>query len=162
MQAALGAQRLLLVGAGAIGCELLKNFALMGVAAGGGGALTVVDGDRIEKSNLCRQLLFRAEDIGKPKASTALAAAAAINEGLAGARHAAHERFMGPDTEHIFGDEFWAGLSVAANALDNMPAPLYVDSQCVQGPPRHHLYRAHPAPSKKEPQLEQKKMEPSI
>lgn len=52
------------VGAGAIGCELLKNFALIGLGAGEGGHITVTDMDLIEKSNLNRQFLFRSQDIG--------------------------------------------------------------------------------------------------
>ncbi|GCC44392.1 hypothetical protein chiPu_0028495, partial [Chiloscyllium punctatum] len=52
-----------LVGAGAIGCELLKNFAMMGLACGEGGELTVTDMDTIEKSNLNRQFLFRPWDV---------------------------------------------------------------------------------------------------
>ena len=51
------------VGAGAIGCELLKNFAMMGVACGEGGVVYVTDMDIIEKSNLNRQFLFRPWDI---------------------------------------------------------------------------------------------------
>lgn len=52
-------QRVFVVGAGAIGCELLKNLALMGVSQ-----VTVTDNDTIEKSNLNRQFLFREKDIG--------------------------------------------------------------------------------------------------
>lgn len=52
------------VGAGAIGCELLKNFALIGLGAGNDGRITVTDMDFIEKSNLNRQFLFRSQDIG--------------------------------------------------------------------------------------------------
>lgn len=52
------------MGAGAIGCELLKNFALIGLGAGEGGHITVTDMDSIERSNLNRQFLFRSEDIG--------------------------------------------------------------------------------------------------
>lgn len=52
------------VGAGAIGCELLKNFALMGLGASEDGHITVTDMDFIEKSNLNRQFLFRSKDIG--------------------------------------------------------------------------------------------------
>ena len=48
-----------LVGAGAIGCEMLKNWALMGLGTGPGGAVSVTDMDTIEKSNLNRQFLFR-------------------------------------------------------------------------------------------------------
>ena len=51
------------VGAGAIGCELLKNWAMMGVAAATDGQITVTDMDRIERSNLNRQFLFRPSDI---------------------------------------------------------------------------------------------------
>ncbi len=47
------------VGAGAIGCELLKNFAMMGVGCSTEGAVYVTDMDIIEKSNLNRQFLFR-------------------------------------------------------------------------------------------------------
>lgn len=51
------------VGAGAIGCELLKNFALMGVGSGRDGLIRVTDNDFIELSNLNRQFLFRPKDI---------------------------------------------------------------------------------------------------
>lgn len=51
------------MGAGAIGCELLKNFAMIGLAAGEGGNITVTDMDSIEKSNLNRQFLFRQGDV---------------------------------------------------------------------------------------------------
>lgn len=51
------------VGAGAIGCELLKNFAMIGLGCGEGGAVTVTDMDVIEKSNLNQQFLFRPWDI---------------------------------------------------------------------------------------------------
>lgn len=55
------------VGAGAIGCELLKNFALIGLGAGEEGHITVTDMDYIERSNLNRQFLFRSPDIGVRK-----------------------------------------------------------------------------------------------
>jgi len=51
------------VGAGAIGCEMLKNWAMMGVAAGPNGKVVVTDMDIIEKSNLNRQFLFRPWDV---------------------------------------------------------------------------------------------------
>ncbi len=51
------------VGAGAIGCEMLKNWAMMGVAAGAEGKVTITDMDIIEKSNLNRQFLFRPWDV---------------------------------------------------------------------------------------------------
>eukprot|EP00063_Salmo_salar_P028209 XP_014003044.1 PREDICTED: ubiquitin-like modifier-activating enzyme 1 [Salmo salar] len=58
LQEELAKQRYFLVGAGAIGCELLKNFAMIGLASGEGEVI-VTDMDTIEKSNLNRQFLFR-------------------------------------------------------------------------------------------------------
>ncbi|GKA09620.1 ubiquitin-activating enzyme E1 1-like protein isoform X2 [Tanacetum coccineum] len=51
--------RSFVVGSGALGCEFLKNLALMGVSCGTQGKLTVTDDDVIEKSNLSRQFLFQ-------------------------------------------------------------------------------------------------------
>lgn len=51
------------MGAGAIGCELLKNFAMIGLGCGEGGEIVVTDMDTIEKSNLNRQFLFRPWDV---------------------------------------------------------------------------------------------------
>ena len=54
-----------LVGAGALGCEFIKNFAMMGLGTGSKGQVTITDDDVIEKSNLSRQFLFRDWDIGR-------------------------------------------------------------------------------------------------
>ena len=64
--------KLFLVGAGALGCEFMKNFALMGACSSGKGKLTVTDDDVIEKSNLSRQFLFRDKDIGRCSSSQAV------------------------------------------------------------------------------------------
>ena len=56
MQAKLASLKLFLVGAGALGCEFLKNMAMMGIATGPNGLLTITDDDTIEKSNLSRQV----------------------------------------------------------------------------------------------------------
>lgn len=66
----LGALKYFVVGAGAIGCELLKNFAMMGIGATTG-HVVVTDMDLIEKSNLNRQFLFRPADVQRPKSGTA-------------------------------------------------------------------------------------------
>jgi len=78
-QEKLGELRYLLVGAGAIGCEMLKNWAMMGLGAGEGGHITVTDPDTIEKSNLNRQFLFRPWDVTKAKSSCAAAAVTVMN-----------------------------------------------------------------------------------
>jgi ubiquitin-activating enzyme E1 C len=55
-----------IVGVGALGCEVAKNLALMGV-----GKLVLIDNDVVELSNLSRQMLFTEEDIGKHKSEVA-------------------------------------------------------------------------------------------
>ena len=54
---------LFMVGCGAIGCEMLKNLALLGIGTGENGRITITDNDLIEKSNLNRQFLFRQRHI---------------------------------------------------------------------------------------------------
>ena len=61
---------------------MLKNWALMGVGCGEKGHIYVTDMDRIEKSNLSRQFLFRNSDIDKFKSTTAAEAAKAMNPDL--------------------------------------------------------------------------------
>jgi ubiquitin-activating enzyme E1-like protein 2 len=64
-----------MIGAGAIGCELLKNFSMVGIATNLEGCIYLTDPDVIENSNLSRQFLFREKHIRKPKAVTAAAVA---------------------------------------------------------------------------------------
>ncbi|XP_046505256.1 ubiquitin-like modifier-activating enzyme 1, partial [Equus quagga] len=128
LQEKLGKQRYFLVGAGAIGCELLKNFAMIGLGCGEGGAVTVTDMDVIEKSNLNQQFLFRPWDISKFKSDTAAAAVQQINPHM---RVMSHQNRVGPDTEHIYDDDFFQNLDGVANALDNVDARVYVDRRCV-------------------------------
>src|SRR5579872_5694081 len=54
--------RLLVAGAGALGNEVLKNLALIGI-----GNIVVIDFETVEIPNLARSILFRREDLGKPK-----------------------------------------------------------------------------------------------
>ncbi|GFZ44106.1 Ubiquitin-activating enzyme E1 1 [Saitozyma sp. JCM 24511] len=123
-------QRQFLVGSGAIGCEMLKNWAMMGLASGPNGVIHVTDLDTIEKSNLNRQFLFRAKDVGKFKADSAAAAVAEMNPDLKG-KIIAHQDRVGPETENVYGDEFFASIDGVTNALDNVLARQYMDRRCV-------------------------------
>ncbi|KAI9780248.1 MAG: E1 ubiquitin-activating protein [Geoglossum umbratile] len=119
-----------LVGAGAIGCEMLKNWAMMGLGTGPKGKISVTDMDSIEKSNLNRQFLFRPKDVGKLKSDCAAEAVQAMNPEMKGKIVALRDR-VGPDTEHVFHEEFWEELDGVTNALDNVEARTYVDRRCV-------------------------------
>eukprot|EP01134_Creolimax_fragrantissima_P004779 CFRG4779T1 len=120
--------KVFLVGAGAIGCEMLKNWALMGVAGGEGGCITVTDMDTIEKSNLNRQFLFRPHDVSKFKSNTAATAVQKMNPDI---NIIPSQDRVGVETEHIFTDRFFDNLDLVTNALDNVDARRYVDLRCV-------------------------------
>ncbi|KAJ6793609.1 ubiquitin-activating enzyme E1 1-like [Iris pallida] len=116
------------VGSGALGCEFLKNLALMGVCCSPKGKLTVTDDDVIEKSNLSRQFLFRDWNIGQAKSTVAASVACSINPNL----HVdALQNRASPDTENVFNDAFWESLDVVINALDNVTARMYMDMRCL-------------------------------
>jgi ubiquitin-activating enzyme E1 len=119
-----------LVGAGAIGCEMLKNWAMMGLGSGPKGKIIVTDMDQIEKSNLNRQFLFRPKDVGKLKSDCAAEAVQQMNPDLNGKIVSLKDR-VGQDTEHIFSEDFWEPLDAVTNALDNVEARTYVDRRCV-------------------------------
>uniref|UniRef100_A0A8C9T4N7 E1 ubiquitin-activating enzyme n=1 Tax=Scleropages formosus TaxID=113540 RepID=A0A8C9T4N7_SCLFO len=122
--------RVFMVGCGAIGCEMLKNFALLGVglADHSGEVGHITDPDLIEKSNLNRQFLFRPHHIQKPKSTTAAAATQDINPQL---QIDAHLNKVCPATESIYNDRFYSRLHVVVTALDNVEARRYVDSRIV-------------------------------
>lgn len=117
-----------LVGAGAIGCEMLKNWAMMGLASAPKGCIHITDMDTIEKSNLNRQFLFRATDIQKLKSTTAAEAVTRMNKDL---NIKCYSTRVGPDTEELFDDAFFESLDGVCNALDNVQARLYVDQRCI-------------------------------
>lgn len=127
-QEKLGNLRYFIVGAGAIGCEHLKNFAMMGIGSGENGELIITDMDLIEKSNLNRQFLFRPRDVQQPKSQTAAKAIQAMNKDI---KVTAHENRVGVETENVYDDEFFDKLDGVANALDNMDARIYMDRRCV-------------------------------
>ncbi|KAM5313937.1 ubiquitin-like modifier-activating enzyme 7 isoform 2-T2 [Glossophaga mutica] len=127
-QEKLSRQHYLLVGAGAIGCELLKGFALVGLGLQGRGGVTVADMDHVERSNLSRQFLFRPQDIGRPKAEVAAEAAHRLNSELQ-VNPLTHP--LDASTERIYGDNFFSRVDGVAAALDSFQARHYVAARCT-------------------------------
>ncbi|KEZ41026.1 Ubiquitin-activating enzyme E1 1 [Scedosporium apiospermum] len=119
-----------LVGAGAIGCEMLKNWAMIGLGTGPKGGIVITDMDSIERSNLNRQFLFRAHNVGQMKSDSAAQAVQVMNPDLEGHIKSRKDP-VGKDTEHIFNEQFWKELDGVTNALDNVASRQYVDQRCV-------------------------------
>ncbi|OMJ81381.1 hypothetical protein SteCoe_18172 [Stentor coeruleus] len=123
----LAASHSFLVGAGALGCEFLKLYALMGISSNGG-QVVVTDDDSIEVSNLNRQFLFRRADVGHSKSERATLAAKRMNTDI---NVLSRQDRVSPENEIIFDDTFWNSRNFVTNAVDNVNARLYVDSRCV-------------------------------
>jgi len=121
-------QNWFVVGAGAIGCELLKNFAMIGLGCGNGN-VTITDMDTIEKSNLNRQFLFRNSDIGKAKSTSAANAIKKMNPDF---NITPQLNKVCPENEKFYNSSFYNNLDGVVNALDNVQARLYMDKQCIQ------------------------------
>lgn len=117
-----------MVGAGALGCEYLKLFALMGLCVDKSGRVFVTDDDNIETSNLNRQFLFRKENVGHPKSVCAGEAVRRMNKHI---NIDPLKLRVDPENESYFNDNFWDSLNFVVNAVDNVKARLFVDARCV-------------------------------
>lgn len=122
-------QNVFLVGCGALGCEFIKAFSVMGLGTAGG-SIHMTDDDRIELSNLSRQFLFRRKHVGHAKSKSAAEAALEMNPDISKCLTAMENR-VEPKSEDIFTDAFWDRLDFVVNALDNQQARKYVDGKCV-------------------------------
>jgi adenylyltransferase/sulfurtransferase len=114
----LSAARILVVGAGALGNEVLKNLALVGV-----GTVYVIDCDAIEPTNLSRSVLFRARDRGRPKAEVAAEAIRELNPDLR----------VAPLVGNVLTDiglGLFRHVDLVIGCLDNREARLWVNRQC--------------------------------
>ncbi|RYP07030.1 hypothetical protein DL764_002789 [Monosporascus ibericus] len=110
----------LMVGAGGIGCELLKNLVLTGFHE-----VHIVDLDTIDLSNLNRQFLFRHEHIKKSKALVAKEAAQKFNPNVKIVAHHANIK----DVQ--FNIEWFCRFGIVFNALDNLEARRHVNKMCL-------------------------------
>ncbi|KIW06570.1 hypothetical protein, variant [Verruconis gallopava] len=109
-----------MVGAGGIGCELLKNLVLTGF-----GEVHVVDLDTIDLSNLNRQFLFRHEHIKKSKALVAKESAGRFNPAVT------IEAYHANIKDAQFNIDWYKQFDVVFNALDNADARRHVNRMCI-------------------------------
>jgi adenylyltransferase/sulfurtransferase len=119
-QARLAAARVLVIGAGGLGCAVLASLAGAGV-----GELTIVDPDRVDASNLHRQPLYSIADIGRPKAEAAAARLAAYNPGLS--LRPVTQRFDAALAEGLV-----AAADVVVDCTDNFAAKYRVNDAAMR------------------------------
>ncbi|XP_077291435.1 ubiquitin-like activating enzyme 2 [Arctopsyche grandis] len=117
---AVSAARVLVVGAGGIGCEILKNLVLAGFTN-----IHIIDLDTIDVSNLNRQFLFHKEHVGKSKAEVARETALKFNPNVT--IKAYHDSI----TTHEYGLNFFETFALVMNALDNRAARNHVNRMCL-------------------------------
>lgn len=112
--------KVLVVGAGGIGCELLKTLVLTGFKD-----IEVIDLDTIDVSNLNRQFLFQKQHVGKSKASVARESAIEFNPEVK--IKAYHDSIISSE----YNLRFFKRFTIVLNALDNRTARNHVNRMCL-------------------------------
>ena len=107
--------KIMVVGAGALGNEVIKNLVLMGI-----GNIFIVDFDEIELANLSRSVLFRETDSGRKKAEVAAARAREINPNV-------RVQYFHGDVTTAIGLGIFRRMDVIISCLDNREARLAVN-----------------------------------
>uniref|UniRef100_A0A1B6KC19 NEDD8-activating enzyme E1 catalytic subunit n=1 Tax=Graphocephala atropunctata TaxID=36148 RepID=A0A1B6KC19_9HEMI len=110
--------KLLVIGAGGLGCELLKNLALMGFSN-----IHVIDMDTIDLSNLNRQFLFRRKDIGLSKAEVA---AEFINKRITGCNVVPHFKKI-----QDYDESFYRQFHIVISGLDSVVARRWINGMLL-------------------------------
>lgn len=110
--------KVLIIGAGGLGCDLVKNLALSGFKD-----IHIIDMDTIDTSNLNRQFLFRDKDVGKSKSQTA---ADFVNQRVPGVKVTAHMCAIQEKDEG-----FYKGFNIVICGLDSVEARRWINSQLI-------------------------------
>ena len=110
--------KILVVGAGGLGCEIIKCLAMTGFRV-----VHVIDMDTIDLSNLNRQFLFTPSDIGKPKAE---AAVRAVMKRVPGLQYVAHYNKI-----QDFDDDFYLQFNIVICGLDSVFARRWMNSALI-------------------------------
>ena len=118
-QLKLKAARVLIVGAGGLGCPALQYLTAAGV-----GALGIIDDDRVNRSNLQRQILYTDADVGKLKADAAAERLIAMNPDITCVPHPT--RLTTSNALKIISD-----YDVVLDCSDNFPTRYLINDACV-------------------------------
>jgi len=110
----------MVVGAGAIGNELIKNLTLLGI-----GKILVYDMDAIESTNLTRSVLYRAKDVGRYKAEVAAERAKEMNPDVKA------KAFIANIIDDV-GLGVFRRMNVVLGGLDNREARLHINQSCYK------------------------------
>ncbi|EGG02539.1 uncharacterized protein MELLADRAFT_38569 [Melampsora larici-populina 98AG31] len=113
--------KILVIGAGGIGCELLKNLVCSSFED-----ITIIDLDTIDTSNLNRQFLFQKRHVKRPKAIVAKETAINFNPSVK--IKAIQANILNPEYSTI---SFYKSFDLVLNALDNLTARRHVNKFCV-------------------------------
>lgn len=119
-QERLAAAKVLVIGAGALGNEILKDLALLGV-----GRVFVADRDRVENSNLSRSILFRERDCGRPKAEVAAERAVEVYPGM-------RVRPFTGNVVYDLGQGVYRWADVILGGLDNREARVAINQAAAR------------------------------
>lgn len=111
---------IMVVGAGAIGNELIKNLALLGI-----GRILIFDMDAIEHTNLTRAVLYRAKDVGRYKAEVAAERAMEMNPDVKA------KAFVSNIIDDV-GLGVFRRMDVVLGGLDNREARLSINQSCYK------------------------------
>ena len=117
-------KKILIVGAGGLGCELLKLLVINGFKQ-----ISIIDMDKIERSNLNRQFLFDHSSIGKYKSEIAVKK---IFEYRQDPTLKIQSYIGNIKDEEKFGTKFYSNFDLILNGLDNNDARYYINSVCVK------------------------------
>ena len=111
--------KVLVVGAGGLGCPILQYLTAAGV-----GTIGICDFDFVDESNLQRQILFGTDDVGKPKAEVAAKKLAALNQYI---RFNVHNAMLAKDNAL----DLFTNYDIIVDGSDNFPTRFLVNDACV-------------------------------